>query len=147
MVETETLKEGKPSKPQTKTLTATIISILIGSGVMLAFLVVGISYRDSDIGAYTLGGLIALGLGLAIFLRPQIGAYVLAITIITSLSDTFTRNGFPSINKPLVLLVQSHQWARDIIMIIKRPLSLRATSGSEAILRLLRRLCFFAMTF
>ncbi len=63
-----------------------------------------VGYRDSRIGLLGLGGLMAMGLGVAIFFKPQLGTYVLAATVFTNMSDVFTDMGLPGVNKPLVAL-------------------------------------------
>lgn len=74
--------------------------------ILTAFLfVIGIGYRDSAAGRFVVGGIIALGIGLTILFRPQVGGYILITTIITNISTLATVRGFPSINKPLVMLV------------------------------------------
>lgn len=55
--------------------------------------------------AYIVGGVFAALLVFLIYFQPQVGAYVLILTIYTNLSDIAIRNGFPSINKGLVALV------------------------------------------
>lgn len=66
---------------------------------------IGVGYRDTDIGRYLLVMMIGLLIGLIILARPQMGGYILILTIITNISTIATERGFPSINKPLVILV------------------------------------------
>lgn len=72
--------------------------------IMIVF-VIGVIYRDRLNGQFILAGLIALVLGLVIVFEPQLGGHILIITIITNVSTKATIQGFPSINKPLVVLV------------------------------------------
>lgn len=55
--------------------------------------------------AYIVGGVFATLLVFLIYFQPQVGAYVLVLTIYTNISDIAIVNGFPSINKGLVALV------------------------------------------
>jgi len=73
--------------------------------LLLIFLVVVVGMRDQQVGLMIIGGLLALIAGIAIFLRPELGAYLLVFTITTNISAIFTDRGLPSINKPLVALV------------------------------------------
>ena len=84
---------------------ATMISFLVMSGITTVALIVVIGYRESTIGLVMLGGIVAGLAGIAIFTRPQLGAYLLVITLFTNMSNIFTQNGLPSINKPLVVFI------------------------------------------
>ncbi|MCA9999393.1 MAG: O-antigen ligase family protein [Anaerolineales bacterium] len=77
-----------------------LLAILILTGLVIFTL-----GADSDLVIYAFGGAIALALTAVIFFRPQYGAYILVITIATNVSTIFTRNGLPSINKPVVAIV------------------------------------------
>lgn len=55
--------------------------------------------------AYIVGGVFAALLVFLIYFQPQVGAYVLILTIYTNISDIAIVNGYPSINKGLVALV------------------------------------------
>jgi putative inorganic carbon (HCO3(-)) transporter len=81
------------------------ISYIIGTVLIASLFVLGIGYRDTDAGRYVLVGIIALGIGIIILFRPQLGGYILITTIITNISTLATIQGFPSVNKPLVALV------------------------------------------
>ena len=81
-----------------------LISLFLVGAAMLVLLVAGIGYRDSQVGLFAVGGLGAAGLGALIFFRPQVGTYILVITIFTNMSAIFTDLGLPGINKPLVAL-------------------------------------------
>ncbi len=84
---------------------ATIISFMTAAGFTALALVIAIGYRDSKIGLLILGGVLAGLAAVAIFARPQWGAYLLIITLFTNMSSVFSQNGLPSINKPLVAFV------------------------------------------
>jgi O-antigen ligase len=83
----------------------TILALLLVGGVVAVLLIAGIGFRDSTLGIYMVGGIMGLALAGAIFLYPELGAYVLTLTVFTNISSVFTDNGFPGINKPLVVLV------------------------------------------
>ena len=83
---------------------STLLSLVIG-GTAVIGLVLFFLAADSDLGIIALGGIIAIGLTFAIFMRPQWGAYILVVTIVTNVSTLLTRNGYPSINKPVVGVV------------------------------------------
>ncbi len=76
--------------------------LVLALSVILVILLIG--YRDSKIGLLTIGGLAGIGLGAAIFFYPELGAYVLAITVFSNISSIFTDAGLPGLNKPLVAL-------------------------------------------
>ena len=84
---------------------ATLISFVAMTGFIAVFLVVGIGYRDSNIGLAVLGAFCAMLAGIAIFLRPQWGAFLLIITVYSNMSTVFSDNGLPSVNKALVAFV------------------------------------------
>lgn len=83
----------------------TLLSLLITLPITLLLLLILIGHRDADLGQYAIAGLFAMGLAAAIFLRPEIGAYVLAVSLVTNISWIMSENGLPGINKPLVALV------------------------------------------
>lgn len=83
---------------------ATWFSLLVSAGLTAVLLVSLIGYRDTRLGQYFLGGLFFILIATIIFLRPQWGTYILTITIFTGLSNSFTRQGLPSLNKPLVAI-------------------------------------------
>lgn len=67
-------------------------------------LLIGIVNRDSNLGLYLVGGIAAAGLAGLVFLFPQMGTYVLTVTIFTNISSILTDQGLPGVNKPLVAL-------------------------------------------
>jgi O-antigen ligase len=66
---------------------------------------IGISYIQEIERFYIIGGIIGLVLAVTLFFKPELGAYLLIITVFSNMSDLFTESGLPSINKPLVALV------------------------------------------
>jgi len=86
-------------------LQATLLSFVIGGIPIVVLLIVLIGYGNTDVPAWFFGGLLAFILGIFIVLRPEIGTYVLVITVFTNLSDVFNAQGLPSVNKPLVGLI------------------------------------------
>jgi O-antigen ligase len=67
-------------------------------------LLFGTINRDSNLGLFLVGGIAAAGLAGLVFLFPQFGTYVLAVTIFTNISSILSDQGLPGINKPLVAL-------------------------------------------
>lgn len=84
---------------------ATVISFVAMAGLTAVMLVSLIGYRDSKIGFLPPVAVIAGLAAIAIFMRPQLGAYILVITLFTNMSSVFSDQGLPSINKPLVAFV------------------------------------------
>jgi putative inorganic carbon (HCO3(-)) transporter len=101
----------KPSFSQANTDTIshrqlTALSFLLVMVVVVILIVAVIGLRNaSTSGLYLVGGVLAVSLGGAIFIWPELGTYVLALTVFTNLSAQFTDSGLPSINKPLVILI------------------------------------------
>jgi O-antigen ligase len=60
---------------------------------------------NPEIGLFAVMGLLVIGLMMAIYIRPNLGADVLIIAVFANISRQFTDRGLPSINKPLVVLV------------------------------------------
>jgi putative inorganic carbon (HCO3(-)) transporter len=84
----------------------TALSFLLVMIVVVLLIAAIIGLRNaSTTGLYLVGGLLAVSLGGAIFIWPELGTYVLAVTVFTNLSAHFTDSGLPSINKPLVVLI------------------------------------------
>jgi len=94
-------------KPWTAFLIAGIL-IVIGASILIGFS--GIS-----IASYLIGGVLGLFLAVLIFFYPELGAYLLLITVISNLSSIFISNGLPGMNKPIVLLVLACVVANQIL--------------------------------
>lgn len=92
-----------PFKPSPGLIT--LFSLALAAGITLALLLALTGYHDQKLGLMILGGLLAVCMGLAILRWPQLGTYVLVVTICTNMSTVFTDRGLPSINKPLVGLI------------------------------------------
>ena len=86
-------------------LQATLLSLLFTLPITIVVILLTIGYRDTTGGLYAVAGIFAFGLAAVIFLRPEIGAYVLAVSLVTNVSWIMSDNGLPGINKPLVALV------------------------------------------
>lgn len=67
--------------------------------------VVAVSNTNNQIGLYSLMGLIAIAVILAIIIKPSLGANILVIVVFTNISNLLTKQGFPGIMKPLVAVV------------------------------------------
>jgi O-antigen ligase len=96
--------EAKPPFKLTS-LQANLISLLLVGLVMAALLVLSIGYRYTAFGILAMAGMVAAGLAAAIFVLPQLGAYILVVSIFTNVSSLLTDQGWFGINKPLVALV------------------------------------------
>lgn len=72
--------------------------------MMILLLIIALGYRDNRIGLFVVGGMGAVGLAVSIFNRPWLGVYILAVSIMTNMSDVLGEIGGVSINKPLVAL-------------------------------------------
>ena len=67
--------------------------------------VVAVNNTNSRIGLYGLMGLVAIAVVMAIIIRPSLGANILVFAIFTNISDLLTKQGYPGIIKPLVVVV------------------------------------------
>ncbi len=74
---------------------------------LLASLVGGIaiSYGSTDIKVFTFAAIIGVMVVMAIYQKPEFGAYLLIIMVFTNASDLLTDEGFPGVNKPLVAVI------------------------------------------
>jgi len=91
---------------------------------------------DNELGLYTLLGLLGIAMAMAMFVSPSLGANILIIAIFSNVSDELTNNGYPSVIKPLVLMVTVVIAVRYIYVEKKFPSSSR-TSQIELFLFLL----------
>lgn len=66
---------------------------------------VGISYGSVDIKVFSFAAIIGVIVVLAIYQKPELGAYLLTIMVFTNASDLLTNEGFPGVNKPLVAVI------------------------------------------
>lgn len=82
-----------------------LLSLVLVVPVAMVVFVLLVGYRDTRMAVLALGGLVAMGLGLATLFRPQVGIYILAITVFTNVSSIFVDRGLPGTNKPLVVLI------------------------------------------
>ncbi len=94
-----------PASFQPSPTQITLLALGVAGSVTLALLLAVIGYRDQQLPLMVLGGLAAAGMGAIILWQPQVGAYVLVVTICTNMSTIFTDQGLPSINKPLVAFI------------------------------------------
>lgn len=80
--------------------------IFFAAGVLMvlaASTLIGIG--GLDLAKYAIAGVLGIYLTILIFFYPEVGAYIILLTTISSLSDIFTSRGLPSINQPLVVVV------------------------------------------
>lgn len=66
---------------------------------------VGISYGSTDIKVLSFAAIAGIIVTLAIYQKPELGAYLLTIMVFTNASDLLTDEGFPGVNKPLVAVI------------------------------------------
>ncbi|MDO8752699.1 MAG: O-antigen ligase family protein, partial [Anaerolineales bacterium] len=60
---------------------------------------------DNQIGLYGAAALLGIGLVMAIYIKPSLGAEILIIAVFTNISRTLTDSGLPGVIKPLVAIV------------------------------------------
>ncbi|MBE0683505.1 MAG: O-antigen ligase family protein [Anaerolineales bacterium] len=80
------------------------IYMIMAVGFAVAGVMV-ISNPDALIGLYFAAAMLGIGLVMAIYIKPSLGADILIIAVFTNISRTFTDNGLPSVIKPLVAIV------------------------------------------
>lgn len=83
---------------------ATLVSFVVASGATLVLLVAFVGYLDT-LGLYLLLGCSGLGFVVATSRYPQLGIYMLVVTVFSNLSSVLSDNGLPGVNKPLIALV------------------------------------------
>ncbi|HSA99608.1 MAG TPA: O-antigen ligase family protein [Anaerolineales bacterium] len=66
---------------------------------------VAVSSADGRIGIYGLLGLVGIAVVMAIIVQPSLGANILVFAVFTNISDLLTKQGLPSLIKPLVAIV------------------------------------------
>ena len=86
-------------------ITKSDLFYLLMSIVVAAIGVVAVSNTNSNIGLYGLMGLVGIAVVMAIIIRPSLGANILVFAIFTNISDLLTKQGYPGIIKPLVVVV------------------------------------------
>jgi len=77
---------------------------IIAGIVVSAVLGATTSLGDVLPSSYVVAGIAGIFVSLIILQKPEFGAYILIISIFTSLSDILTDRGLPSINRPLIAL-------------------------------------------
>jgi O-antigen ligase len=75
------------------------------SVVVASIGVIAVSNANTKIGLYGLLGLVAIAVVMTIIIKPSLGANILVFAVFTNVSDSLTTQGFPSIIKPLVVIV------------------------------------------
>lgn len=86
-------------------ITKSDLFYVLMSIVVAAIGVVAVSNPNSNLGLYGLMGLVAIAVVMAIIIRPSLGANILVLAIFTNISDLLTKQGYPGIIKPLVVVV------------------------------------------
>ena len=75
------------------------------SVVVASIGVIAVSNANTKVGLYGLLGLLTIAVVMTIIIKPSLGANILVFAIITNISDLLTKQGFPGIIKPLVVIV------------------------------------------
>lgn len=107
----------------------TLIGLILAISSALA-----INFAATISSFLVIGAALGLIVTILIFQKPEIGAYILIFTVFTNLSDLFTENGFPSINKPLVGIVMFSIFANFILKTGKINSSARITRAEIALI-------------
>lgn len=91
----------------TEIYTRSIPWSLFAAAALLAAVVggLGIAYGDLELKVLAFAGIIGFVVVMAIYQKPELGAYLLTIMVFTNTSDLLTNEGFPSVNKPLVAVI------------------------------------------
>ncbi len=91
----------------TEIYTRSIPWSLFAAAALLAAVVggLGIAYGDLELKVLAFAGIIGFVVVMAIYQKPELGAYLLTIMVFTNTSDLLTNQGFPSVNKPLVAVI------------------------------------------
>ena len=89
------------TRKKTRLSTASFIAISITLALIIAMV---ISFVPQFSGAYLVGGVMAVLMGIVVIQQPELGAYFLLIAVFTNLSDYATESGLPSVNQPLIAL-------------------------------------------
>lgn len=71
-----------------------------------------IATQSVQVGMYGLAVLIAIVLVAGIYIKPHLGVIVLVLSVFSNISNIFTENGLPSINKPLAAVVATAVFLR-----------------------------------
>jgi putative inorganic carbon (hco3(-)) transporter len=66
---------------------------------------IAISYGSMELKFFSFAAVAGIIIALAIYQKPELGAYLLTITVFTNASALLTDEGFPGINKPLVAVI------------------------------------------
>ena len=72
---------------------------------LAAVAAIAVGNPDSPVGLYTMLGLVGVVVVMAIIINPSLGAYILVVAVFTNISDNLTFQGYPSVIKPLVVVV------------------------------------------
>lgn len=86
----------------------------IALGLLIAIIVSLTSQAFS--GAFLVGGVMAALMAVVVIQRPELGAYLLIITVFTNLSDYVTERGLPSVNQPLIALTYLSVFVNYVLM-------------------------------
>ncbi len=66
---------------------------------------IAISYGSTEIKVLSFAAIAGVMIVMAIYQKPELGAYLLTIMVFTNASDLMTDQGFPGVNKPLVAVI------------------------------------------
>lgn len=79
--------------------------ILIVGALLAISAAIAINYTTAYPPIVIISGSLGLILFVAILQKPELGSYILILSVFINLSDLFTEKGLPSINKPLVGII------------------------------------------
>ncbi len=75
---------------------------IIAGVILSAILGAATSLGDVLPSSYVIAGIAGIFVSVIILQKPELGAYILIISVFTNISDILTDRGFPSINRPLI---------------------------------------------
>ena len=115
--------------PRVSALPFTLIGLILAIASALA-----INFTATISSYLVVGAALGVIVTVIILQKPEVGAYILIFTVFTNLSDLFTENGLPSINKPLVGIVIFSIFANYILKTGKINTSARITRAEVALI-------------
>jgi len=81
------------------------LPFMIFGSLLAAAAVIGLNYITASPILIIMVAIFGIIIFAVIMQKPEVGSYLLIITVFTNMSDLFTEKGLPSINKPLVGLL------------------------------------------
>lgn len=88
----------------------------VAIGLILSIVIaVAVNFIPGNAPAYVLAGILGLIVTILVLQNPELGAYILIISIFTNISDILSDKGLPSINRPLIALAMGSVLANYIL--------------------------------